>query len=539
MRASGSSANLLAMTFLPIAGRELAVAARRPGTYRLRSYAVLIALILLGSVSLSNVPTGQLGHVILTALGVAALGFCMLAGLLLTAGSIAAEKQGGTIGLLFLTDLKGYDIVLGKLVAHSITAFFGLLALFPVLALPLLMGSVTGAEFSRTMLVLATTLIFSLSLGLAVSAVSSDPKQALGWAMMLMGVVAGLLPALWWLQNLSINTRWLDFLLWPSPAFALRHGFDAWHSSPSGASSYWHSIATLWLLTALCLAWASIATPRVWQTDGLNPRARRSPRRKPRRWEEAEAANPFCCVTIRDRAPSSLSNLLLGVTVPIWLCFLFLSTKAPKVGAPVAFVTCLFMGCGLHALVKLLMMVESVSRINHDRQSGALELLLVTPLPVKSIISAQKQALVAHFRPSLWTLCLLNTALLGWVLAFWQPLKIDNSDTWIFAELFIGGMLALLGDFSALHWMGMWNGLSKAQAYKAVIITAIQVLGPCWVLAFLLIFGQPNLGTRVDVAIIFAVWFLVGFVTDAVIGVRARSRLIGTFRSTAANRYDK
>jgi len=158
------------MTFLPIAGRELAVAARRPGTYRLRACGVLIALIIFRVVYQSDVTPGQLGQVIFTALGVATLAFSMLAGLLLTADSIAAEKQGGTIGLLFLTDLKGYDIVLGKLAAHSVNAFFGLVAMFPVLALPFLMGSVTGLEFSRMLLVLGTTLFFSLSLGPAVSA---------------------------------------------------------------------------------------------------------------------------------------------------------------------------------------------------------------------------------------------------------------------------------------------------------------------------------------------------------------------------------
>jgi hypothetical protein len=43
------------MTFLPIAGREFAVAARRPGTYRMRAYGVLIALVMLGVLFRSNV----------------------------------------------------------------------------------------------------------------------------------------------------------------------------------------------------------------------------------------------------------------------------------------------------------------------------------------------------------------------------------------------------------------------------------------------------------------------------------------------------
>jgi ABC-type transport system involved in multi-copper enzyme maturation permease subunit len=362
------------MTFLPIAVRELAVAARRPSTYRLRAYGTLIALILLGVVSQSNVPRAQLGETVLSALGVATLGFCMLAGLLLTANSIAAEKEGGTIGLLFLTDLRGYDIVLGKLAGHSVSAFFGLLAVFPVLGLPLLMGGVTGLEFLRLVLVFGTTMFFSLSLGLAASAMAGDAKKALGWAILLMGVAAGLLPALWWLQKISIDVSWLDFLLWPSPAFALRHGLDAWYRSRPGAEDFWRSVKTIWLLSIFCLTWASFITPRAWQAHDGKSRRQRSSRRKPQGWEWAEAENPFCRVTIRDWAPSSLANLLLMVAVPIWLCFFFSIPGSTPRGAPVPFLVCLFLGFALHVVVKLLMMVESVSRLNHDRHRGALEL---------------------------------------------------------------------------------------------------------------------------------------------------------------------
>ena len=44
------------------------------------------------------------------------------------------------MGLIFLTDLKGYDVVLGKLAATSLNGFYGLLAVFPLLAFPLLTG---------------------------------------------------------------------------------------------------------------------------------------------------------------------------------------------------------------------------------------------------------------------------------------------------------------------------------------------------------------------------------------------------------------
>jgi ABC-type transport system involved in multi-copper enzyme maturation permease subunit len=534
-----SSFRLLPFSLSPIAGRELVVAARRPGTYRLRTYGVLIALILLGVVSRSNVPRGLLGHTILSALGVATLGFCMLAGLLLTADSIASEKQGGTIGLLFLTDLKGYDIVLGKLAAHSINAFFGLLAVFPVLALPLLMGSVTGLEFSRLLLVYGTTLFFSLSLGLAVSAMTDDPRKALGWAILLMAVAAGLLPALWWLQNYIHDVPWLDFLLWPSPVFAFRYGFDSFYRSRIGPGNFWHSLQTIWLMTAFCLAWASFITPRAWQTHELKSRKQAARRRKPRGWDRAEAANPFCRVTIRDWAPSRLAHLLLAVAVPVWLCFFFFIPATRMRGPPVTFIVCLFLLFALHALVKLLMMVESVSRLNHDRNSGALELLLVTPLPVEAIIAAQRKSLRAHFRFSLWTLCLLNLGLMSAVFNFAVALDMDGEAMWLFTELFVGGLVALATDFEALLWVGMWQGLSKRQAYKAVILTAVQLLGPCWLLAFFAIVTDFNPMPYFGVFVMFAIWFLVGLAVDGMSILGARSRLIGRFRSMAAQRYDK
>src|SRR6516165_7744266 len=139
------------MNLLPIVTRELLVAARRRGTYRLRcglsagmtAFGVLLLMMLPRSWPW---PPGQM---LFGALGLIALGFCLLAGVFLTADSLSQEKREGTLGLLFLTDLKGYDVVLGKLLATSLHAFYGLLAVFPLLALAMLIGGVTAGEFWR------------------------------------------------------------------------------------------------------------------------------------------------------------------------------------------------------------------------------------------------------------------------------------------------------------------------------------------------------------------------------------------------------
>src|SRR4029077_3158439 len=103
--------------------------------------------------------------------------YCLMAGARNTADCLSEEKREGTLGLLFLTDLKGYDVVLGKLAATSLNSFYGLLAIFPVLAIPLLLGGVTPGEFWRMALPLFNTLFCSLCAVIRVSSWSGGERQ--------------------------------------------------------------------------------------------------------------------------------------------------------------------------------------------------------------------------------------------------------------------------------------------------------------------------------------------------------------------------
>ena len=169
------------MTFLPIVERELIEASRRRGTYWIRLAAAAVGLLIGGWVMLMmhKEPPASLGIVLFVALSIAAFLYCLFVGVFRTADCLSEEKREGTLGLLFLTDLKGYDIVLGKLVATSLNAFYGVLALFPVMAIPLLVGGVTLAEFWRVVLVSMNMLFFSLAVGMFCSAISRDERRAM------------------------------------------------------------------------------------------------------------------------------------------------------------------------------------------------------------------------------------------------------------------------------------------------------------------------------------------------------------------------
>src|SRR6185436_11451100 len=145
------------MTLLPVVHRELRVASRELNTYRVRFLAALIpvlfcifSLLIITFLREPPIPGRNLFYILtwIAFIFVTVTGFC------LTADSIAEEKRDATLGLLFLTDLKGYDVVLGKICGAGIRGLYALLATFPVLALPLMMGGSGAGEFARTVLVL-------------------------------------------------------------------------------------------------------------------------------------------------------------------------------------------------------------------------------------------------------------------------------------------------------------------------------------------------------------------------------------------------
>src|SRR6267378_8148307 len=154
------------MNVLPLVVHEMRSAVRRPTTYRIRLAATGAAIglsccgLLIWSDSIS---AASLGHSLLEIFGWTAFVGSALAGLLLTSDCISRERREGTLGLLFLTDLRGADVAFGKLAAKAILPFYALLAMFPALAVCLLVGGVMAGEVERVALALLNTLFFSLS----------------------------------------------------------------------------------------------------------------------------------------------------------------------------------------------------------------------------------------------------------------------------------------------------------------------------------------------------------------------------------------
>src|SRR5712692_3408774 len=477
------------MTFLPIVDRELRVRARQKSTHHIRLIGAvlasgLVALMLLASAFGRGV--GRFGGFVFVALAWLAFLYALLEGARNTADCLSEEKRAGTLGLLFLTDLKGHDVVLGKLIATSLNSFYSLLAIFPPLALPLLLGGVTAGEFWRLVLVLLNTLFFSVSAGLAVSAASRDEFKARGGALVIILVIAvgPLLPvALSAALPASIApqvTSALDgsVLSLASPVTGLRSLFDAAYQA--APRHYWYSLLIIHSLSWLFLISAGCLLPRAWQDRPVMAanqwfqrfRSRKStlaPEARRRAQDRQMTPNPVLWLAVRHG----------GLQLNLWAGIAILASAAIAAwlisrGAPPVLIGILFVAWGVHLLLTILVASQACFFFAQARESGALELLLCTPVTVNQIVEGHIQALKQRFLGP--ALTLVGVELL---IVIGQMLLATTRDKLSLVLLPIGAgalIYMFLTDLGAAGCFGLWMGLRSKNSSQALTRTLLLVL---------------------------------------------------------------
>ena len=529
------------MTFLPIVERELIEASRRRGTYWIRLAVAGVGVLIGGWMMLvmRRERPWELGQAMLVATSCAVYLYCLFVGVFRTADCLSEEKREGTLGLLFLTDLKGYDIVFGKLVATSLNAFYGILAIFPVMAIPLLLGGVTLSEFWRIVLVAVNTLFFSLATGMFCSAISRDERRSMVVAFLIVLFFAAGFPLLAGLCHEWRPTRPIsEYLLVPSPGYAAVMAFEA----PFTKSTFNHFHASV--LFTHVLSWglliaASLIVPRTWQDKALTT-GQMKRREKLNRFQLGSAdrrrafrarlleVNPFYWLLARHRTKPFAVWAFLGLTAFVWAMGLLISPRDWLHDAAYIFTAVI-----VHTVLKFWMVTEACRRFSSDRQSGALELLLSTPITVKELVRGQILALERQFAGPLFVVLMMDFV---FVLA-----GRHDSDLIV---VWIVGMVIFVADIVALAWVGMWRGLNSRRPNRAAAAAMVRVLVLPWMIFLLLLtmaavtdaFGRRM--TNWDGKSAVYLWLVISLGVNAYFAIPARRRLLKQFRTVATTRFD-
>jgi ABC-type transport system involved in cytochrome c biogenesis permease component len=394
------------MNTFPVIDRELRMRARQGATYWSRCGVAAMAGII-GVQEMVLTPNSSSA----TAVGTAAfqavswLGF-LVAGLcsLVTADSLSRERREGTLGLLLLTELRTYDVILGKLCAASLTACYALIGFLPALALFVLDGGVSGWQLARTALALLNTVFIALAVGMWVSGRTQSRHKALQGALLIVLLLC-IVPRI--AMNIgSVFTYKAAVLACFSPYSSFFMASD--YIYLGAPSHYWLSLILTQLEAWGLLGWTALRLLKNWQTLDWSP-----PRPKVVVWEpllpqevQALAASravmleedPVCWAVSRMRVQNALIwtgtlLLLLGGTGFSWGSLL-----AGTRGGPLA------MGLwdSLHLLVSLgsaALLAWAAGRFFFEKQrNGELEMILSTPLGARDIVGGNWRALCKPLR---------------------------------------------------------------------------------------------------------------------------------------------
>lgn len=482
------------MTFLPIVERELRVAARRRSTFRVRWWTALIAIAMsfasLTLVQMSRRP-GSSGSTVFGTLTFYVFGLCLLAGVFLTADVLSEEKRAGTLGLLFLTDLRGYDVVLGKFVAQWLNAFYCLLALLPALALPLLLGGVTAGEFWRMVLALINVLFFSLAAGILISALGWEVRRTMGNTFWLLVLLAVVLPLLVYAgARVSASPVWSQ-LAWISPFSAFANAAEVRYVRRP--QNFWVSFLVLGWLACLFLVLASVIVPKAWQEARNRPAAllpikatarhgSRNSHRKRRLRSVLLNRNPVLWLA------SDQMGVQWGVwiVVGLWSLLVFFALWFQPGGSTVPFLGS-YAAAPFGFCLKLIFALQAGRLFTEHRRSGALEMLLSTPLTGREIVRGQMLALVRTFGWPFAAFIVLLFAPVGAQLVFalaganWQEIVMAFSGSLVSALYAVRFVI----DLVALAYFGNGLALTVKRPQSAPVLTLLfvlvlpSILSPC------------------------------------------------------------
>jgi len=449
----------------PVILRELRVGSRRWTTYWLRLLAaglvMLAVLFWLGGHGHSR----QAGSLVFAWVHRIVLASIWIIVPLMTCDCLSSEKREGTLGLLFLTDLSARAIVMAKAVAHGLRAFTLWLATVPLMAVPVLLGGLAWHEIVLSCALTFGSILFALSIGLWASATTRQINSSVALAALLAPAAGlafvALLMALGDTLNMLIGAGQIAGLDWENSFgdfFGLLWNFDNDWSAVLSGSGQVLIIAALAFLPVAAL----ILTASVIMVAGM---LRRNWQDRPKTKRQSEVEKFFCAPSFFPKffkgwMRRSLERNPIGWLekrswtgrITAWIWFALMISFGSMLAYSVTYRDLLGLFDGLMWMLLISIAYVAAGSFRRERETGALELILVTPLSERQVIHGRLRGLWGQFLPTflLWVVMVLylSSALGRW----------EIGDVLSFGVLFlvvpvVGLYFSLRSRFVLLAWV--------------------------------------------------------------------------------------
>ncbi len=404
----------------PVLQRELREQARQVTTYWLRVIAAGVAMLLFWLAWEQEANGGALngrGYF----LGLHRLMFLGIwfFGPVLTADCLSRERREGTLGLLFLTPLRPVDVVVGKAFIHALRGLAFVLAAIPIMVVPVLLGGVTWYDAVRMILLQLAALGLALVAGLTASALTESWWRARLLAFLFALLAAGLFVTLH--AGIQVILQgWNPFVASPLDSFGqqfsvvfgqtlarqgglVEMGFSGfwqdWSLGPIGPGSVRVALVVLasaWTLVGIVVWLAALGVQRTWRQEPLSARGETIHRwftevRLGRTWWRRRrgsilSANPIHWLQSRTWAARLGGWALLGVALALAATVVDLPRSSAE---------------GFYFLGRTILLgsvaFAGAASFRQERESGALELWLVTPLKPSTVVNGRLAGLAKRF----------------------------------------------------------------------------------------------------------------------------------------------
>jgi hypothetical protein len=353
---------------------------------------------------------------------------------------------------------------------------YGLFAIFPMLALPLLMGGITFEHFARTVLALLNGILFSLATGFVASVICARQFIAVATALGLAIFISGGLMIGAAVANSFRATKTLaEVQAVFSPLYTL---ISANGRGLFGPNLYWPSLVTV---ACVSLGWLGLTTlwlARTWRDRPKNVRAWHRIKFW-QRWNQPTSAsrvalrrrlldiNPFFWLGGRKpvSAPAFMLITVVLVTITVYVTGPFfgrlmtVGTASPVFGFMFAW---FWAGAAIHALALYSAAMAASQRLAEDKQTGALELVLSTPTSERSISRGLWMAYARRmFCPAL-------LAVLAHLFFIWVMLTMVTLDP-------PSGHLPRRVTPSEIFWSALYNAPLRGQALDWQISLMVRI----------------------------------------------------------------